>query len=169
MGLMADIGMPVNLTFIGPAYSDNDLLRLAYTYEQATHHRLPPPRVPALKGETIHYNSATVRPPHRRESKVASALTLSARIDPRLNSAAGKLRLTVKPKSHRPTELRLTINGEEFALKANDSEWRAAISLARFCRYGSTAAQTLAIMVVAKDEHGNAAAVLEQIALPVTP
>jgi amidase len=46
MGLMADIRMPVGLTFAGPAYEDSLLLRLAYAYEQGTLLREAPPRTP---------------------------------------------------------------------------------------------------------------------------
>ncbi len=44
MGLMADIRMPVGLTFAGAAYDDSALLRYAYAFENATHLRVPPPR-----------------------------------------------------------------------------------------------------------------------------
>jgi len=33
---------------LGPAYSEPTLLKLAYAYEQATHHRMPPKTAPAL-------------------------------------------------------------------------------------------------------------------------
>ena len=46
MGLMADIRMPVGLTFAGPAYDDNSLLRYAFAYERATRLRSAPPRTP---------------------------------------------------------------------------------------------------------------------------
>jgi amidase len=48
MGLMDDIRMPVGLTFAGPAYSDSDLLRMAYAYARATRLRAAPPRTPEL-------------------------------------------------------------------------------------------------------------------------
>lgn len=35
-------GLPVGLSFIGPAWSEALLLNLGYAYEQATHHRKPP-------------------------------------------------------------------------------------------------------------------------------
>jgi amidase len=35
-------GLPVGLSFIGPAWSEAMLVRLAYSYEQATRHRKPP-------------------------------------------------------------------------------------------------------------------------------
>jgi len=40
--------LPVGITFFGRSYSEPTLLRLAYSYEQATHHRLPPKTTPAL-------------------------------------------------------------------------------------------------------------------------
>ena len=41
-------GLPVGITFLGRAYSEPTLLKLAYSYEQATHHRIPPKATPAL-------------------------------------------------------------------------------------------------------------------------
>jgi amidase len=40
--------LPVGITFFGPAYSEPTLLKLAYSYEQATRHRVPPKTTPAL-------------------------------------------------------------------------------------------------------------------------
>ena len=48
MGVMADIGMPVGLTFAGRAYDDNQLLRLAGAFEATGSKRMIPPRTPAL-------------------------------------------------------------------------------------------------------------------------
>jgi Asp-tRNA(Asn)/Glu-tRNA(Gln) amidotransferase A subunit family amidase len=44
--------LPVGITFFGRPYSEPVLLKLAYAYEQATHHRVPPKSVPALPGVT---------------------------------------------------------------------------------------------------------------------
>jgi len=46
MGTMADIGMPVGLTFAGRAYDDTALLRLATAFEATGARRTPPPRTP---------------------------------------------------------------------------------------------------------------------------
>ncbi|HKT21072.1 MAG TPA: amidase family protein, partial [Nitrososphaerales archaeon] len=35
-------GLPVGITFMGRAYSEPTLIRLAYAFEQATKHRRPP-------------------------------------------------------------------------------------------------------------------------------
>ncbi|TIP32513.1 MAG: amidase, partial [Mesorhizobium sp.] len=48
MGMMADIGMPVGLTFAGKAYDDTMLLTMGGDYERATRRRTVPPRTPAL-------------------------------------------------------------------------------------------------------------------------
>ncbi len=48
MGVMADIGMPVGLTFAGRAYDDSALLRFASAFEATGSKRLVPPRTPAL-------------------------------------------------------------------------------------------------------------------------
>ncbi len=51
MGVMADIGMPIGLTFIGRAYDDAALLRLACAFEASGapgERRTPPPRTPRL-------------------------------------------------------------------------------------------------------------------------
>ena len=41
-------GLPVGITFLGRPYSDASMVKYAYAYEQATHHRVPPPTTPAL-------------------------------------------------------------------------------------------------------------------------
>jgi len=48
MGLMADIGMPVGLTFAGRAYDDTALLRFAAAFEATGNRRRIPPRTPPL-------------------------------------------------------------------------------------------------------------------------
>ena len=40
--------LPVGITFFGKPYSEPVLLKLAYAYEQATRHRVPPKTTPPL-------------------------------------------------------------------------------------------------------------------------
>ncbi|MBL9199815.1 MAG: amidase [Opitutaceae bacterium] len=47
MGFTVD-GTPAGLAFLGLPYSDAELIKLAYAYEQATRHRQPPASTPAL-------------------------------------------------------------------------------------------------------------------------
>jgi amidase len=43
--------LPAGLTILGRAYSEGELIRLAYSYEQATHHRRPPSGFPPLPAQ----------------------------------------------------------------------------------------------------------------------
>jgi len=47
MGFTSD-GIPAGVAFLGLPYSDAELIKLAYAYEQATKHRKPPTTTPAL-------------------------------------------------------------------------------------------------------------------------
>lgn len=42
-------GLPVGMTFMGRPYAEPVLIKLAYAYEQATHHRKPPMSTPELQ------------------------------------------------------------------------------------------------------------------------
>lgn len=44
-------GLPVGLSFVGPAWSEGRLIELAYAYEQATRHRKPPQFLPTIRTE----------------------------------------------------------------------------------------------------------------------
>ncbi len=43
--------LPAGITFMGRPYDDGTVIKLAYAYEQATHHRKPPITTPPLPGE----------------------------------------------------------------------------------------------------------------------
>jgi amidase len=57
-------GLPVGITFFGRPYSEPTLLKLAYSYEQATRHRVPPKTTPALPRST----AATSPAPQQKRS-----------------------------------------------------------------------------------------------------
>ena len=48
-------GLPVSISFLGPAFSEPRLLALGYAFEQRTRARRLPATTPALKGEQITY------------------------------------------------------------------------------------------------------------------
>jgi Asp-tRNA(Asn)/Glu-tRNA(Gln) amidotransferase A subunit family amidase len=41
--------LPAGITFLGKPYSDTEMIKLAYAYEQSTHHRRPPQTTPPLR------------------------------------------------------------------------------------------------------------------------
>jgi amidase len=43
--------LPVGITFLGRPYSEPTMIKLAYSYEQASHHRVPPKTTPALQSK----------------------------------------------------------------------------------------------------------------------
>jgi amidase len=49
MGYTRDGTLPAGMTFFGRPWDEATLIRLAYAYEQATHHRHPPPTTPPLR------------------------------------------------------------------------------------------------------------------------
>jgi len=49
-GLTAD-GLPVGIEFMGKAFAEPTLFKLAYAYEQGTHNRRPPATTPQLRAE----------------------------------------------------------------------------------------------------------------------
>jgi len=48
MGFVREATLPAGLQILGDAWSEPLLIRIAYAYEQATHHRKPPPTAPPL-------------------------------------------------------------------------------------------------------------------------
>ncbi|OBQ95723.1 amidase [Mesorhizobium sp. AA23] len=73
MGTMADIGMPVGLTFAGKAYDDVALLTMAGGYERATQRRTVPPRTPPLADDVFERSEGTLGRPS--EALLMLALT----------------------------------------------------------------------------------------------
>ncbi|AZO08634.1 MULTISPECIES: amidase [unclassified Mesorhizobium] len=74
MGTMADIGMPVGLTFAGKAYDDEALICLAGDYERATKRRTAPPRTPAL-ADDVFAGKGRVAPGGPGEAPLGLSLT----------------------------------------------------------------------------------------------
>ena len=65
-------GLPVGVELLGEAFSEPTLIGLAYSYEQATMHRIPPGFTPSLPGETFEYE------PVPEPSSVVSLFAFSA-------------------------------------------------------------------------------------------
>ncbi|MGH8186245.1 MAG: hypothetical protein ACREUC_06755, partial [Steroidobacteraceae bacterium] len=47
------VPFPADITFSGRAFSEPKLIALAYAFEQATRHRVPPASTPALPSDTV--------------------------------------------------------------------------------------------------------------------
>ncbi|MGQ8872038.1 amidase [Paenibacillus sp. TSA_86.1] len=162
MGTMKDTGMPVNLTFIGAAYTDNDLLRYAYDYEQATHNRTIATRTPALSDETLRYSAQTAIPADKRKDKDIPDMTLTAKL-------IGN-KLSIRGTSQDQSQIdstRVYANGIKATLSGGNEKWSASIPIDRYQKEGPFKAETLTIIALSKDEFGNTAALMQQVNLPI--
>jgi amidase len=160
MGVMEDTRMPVNLTFAGPAYSDNDLLAYAFAYEQGSRRRVAAPRAPALPGETIEWRSDSVVSPARRKEHRGPSIDLEVQ-------PAGSAGLAVRGTATDDSGIAV-INvymGGQRILSTTDGKWAKTVQLDQPAS-GASAARSVRVMVVARDRLGNASARLQDINLP---
>lgn len=150
MGIMEDTGMPVNLTMIGPAYRDNDLIRYAYAYEQATFNRRAPLRTPALHDETINYSPGLCVPPINRLIINKAGTNISTVIQGNLLKLEGDLAgLGSNP------EIRLYVNGVKFGVEKLDDHWKATIPIASFLMACDQVTRSLNLLLLCKDSDGD--------------
>jgi amidase len=169
MGLMSDTRMPVNLTFIGPAYADARLLSYAYAYEQATHNRRPPPRVAPLEDEVIEYDPKSTLPPARRPESVPP----DVRIDPKMTVATAGVNAAIRISGAARdvsgiASLRVYVNGHKVATQLADS-WSVTIPFSQIDEWRESGATDVAVLVLAKDKLGNTAAALKEMVVPAAP
>ncbi|MER8445370.1 amidase [Mesorhizobium sp. M1066] len=113
MGTMADIGMPVGLTFAGKAYDDVRLLRMAGDFERATQRRTRPPRTPELADDMF-----SGRPARADDSKApAFAITLAAETRPSGDHDEIVITLDLPNEVSGTASLKVHVNGEAVALQ----------------------------------------------------
>lgn len=91
MGTMEDTGMPVGLTFAGPAYSDNELLKWAFDYEYASTKRIAPESVPELG---VHYQPNAKQDVLGENSLILPNMSIGLSGTGELN-ASGSVHLTI--------------------------------------------------------------------------
>tara|TARA_R110002003_G_scaffold140_5_gene12790 strand:+ start:3515 stop:5599 length:2085 start_codon:yes stop_codon:yes gene_type:complete len=117
MGLMADIGMPVNLTFAGRAYGDNELLGYAWAFEKGSRSRQRPGRVPELKSDCFE-----VLEGRREIGGVAPELEASASA---IGAGEGrKVRVSGTVEESGLESLQVFVDGDEVeGLKIQEGDW----------------------------------------------
>lgn len=123
MGTMADIGMPVGLTFAGKAYDDVDLLRIAGDYERATRRRASPPRTPALAGDVFAGRGGL-----RVSDEPPPALTVAA--ETRLRGDQAEIVVTVELDAAIDPEtvgVKVHVNGEPVDLQRSGASFHGSI------------------------------------------
>ncbi|WXC48159.1 hypothetical protein QX201_007874 [Fusarium graminearum] len=123
MGVMADIGMPVNLTFASKAYDDNNLFRYAYAFEKHSQLRQPPSRTPELETDTI------------SRQPIVAQIGLKApqlEIDTSASIVKGEkvIEITGRIDEQEVSELHVYVDGEEMKdVKIDDGKWQVKSKL----------------------------------------
>jgi amidase len=166
MGLMEDTGMPVNVTFAGKAYSDNDLLAYGYAYEAATHNRRPPARILPLADERIDYDPTTSIAPARRKETLPPKVSVASAA--RLSGAGAAQSVTISGSASDASGLaivRIYVNGHKVS-EGTSGKWSASISAAQLRQWMNAGDKTFIVTALARDRLGNAAADMKAIALP---
>ncbi|WP_136616310.1 MULTISPECIES: amidase [Mesorhizobium] len=108
MGTMADIGMPVGLTFAGKAYDDERLLRMAGDFERSAQRRSRPPRTPELPDDVF-----LGRPGQAGDGKVpAFAITLAAETRPAGDQEEIAITLDLPGEVAETASVKVHVNGE---------------------------------------------------------
>jgi len=114
MGTLADIGMPVGLTFAGKAYGDVALLCLAGDYERATRRRVAPPRTPALADDVFARGKG--RPASAGPD--AAAVTLALRAETTRTGDTHAISITLEIGAEAAV-VRVHANGEPVLMQSN--------------------------------------------------
>ncbi|GAA1865766.1 amidase [Paeniglutamicibacter psychrophenolicus] len=121
MGTMDDIGMPVGLTFAGPAYADNAILSWGYAFEAAGTLRSAPALAPAIPSDSQWADSTVEHSP--RELGVS----ITGWFDPeKYNEGARRILLEGSVNAPEGADIRLTVNGEPTAVMRKGTTWTAA-------------------------------------------
>lgn len=154
----------VNLTFIVPAYSDNDLLRYAYDYEQASRNRKAPPLTPPLEDEIFRYAVHLCKRPEEREDKTQPNITVNTRIVGNRAELNGTANDPIGV-----SELRLYDNGEKQSVILDQNSWSARFSIAPYLAPGYRGRQSLALLILCKDQEGNTSGIYKELPLPFLP
>lgn len=136
MGTMADIGMPVGLTFAGKAYDDERLLCMAGDYERATQRRTRPPRTPELADDVF-----SDRPARCGDGK-APPLVIALAAETRSSGDQDEISITVNLPGDAEAEnasVKVHINGEPVALQRSGARLvgRALVPAAEHQRFHS--------------------------------
>lgn len=134
MGTMADIGMPVGLTFAGKAYDDDRLLRMAGDFERSTQRRSRPPRTPELADDVFSGRSGQAL-----DGKAPLTITLAAETRPSGDQHEIAITLDLPGEAIETASVKVHVNGEAVALQQSGARFsgRAIVPAAEHQRLHS--------------------------------
>lgn len=135
MGTMADIGMPVGLTFAGKAYDDERLLRMAGDFERSTQRRTRPLRTPELPDDVF-----SARPARTGDGKAPPlAIVLAAETRPSGDQDEIVITLDLPDEAAETASVQVHVNGEAVATQRSGARFsgRALVPAAEHQRLHS--------------------------------
>ncbi|MDX8443428.1 amidase [Mesorhizobium australafricanum] len=118
MGTMADIGMPVGLTFAGRAYDDAALLAIAGDYERTTQRRTVPPRTPALADDVFE---------GRGVAAGDAPLTLALTGQTTHFGDTDEIAIVLKVGAGEPAAVKVHVNGEPVPMQASGNRYTGRV------------------------------------------
>ncbi|KIV93076.1 hypothetical protein PV10_04320 [Exophiala mesophila] len=122
MGNMADISMPVNLTFASKAYDDNSLFRYAYAFENASKLRQKPSRTPELPSDAISFT-----PEPKQLGQSPPSLTVDEQKTVRTGD---EVQIVGSIKEDEVESLKVFVDGDEVkTTKLSNGAWEAVTDL----------------------------------------
>ncbi|WP_214475825.1 amidase [Mesorhizobium sp. dw_380] len=124
MGTMADIGMPVGLTFAGKAYDDERLLRMAGDFERATQRRTRPPRTPELADDA--FSRQLIQDSNRKAPPLAIALAANTQASGDQHEITVTLDLPGDAEAGNAS-IKVHVNGEPVAIQGSGARFSGSI------------------------------------------
>jgi amidase len=155
MGIMEDTQMPVNLTLIGNAYSDKDLITCAYAYEQATKQRKAPPRTPPLDSDSFSKRTADLVNPLHRKGELPNLTMSNYQISGSWFEASGEFT--------KGNTIEIFINGINVPPIYQHNKWHIKVKVAKLYSVSHSLPTTLNILALTRDKMGIANASLIRV------
>ncbi|KAK2037949.1 amidase signature enzyme [Colletotrichum somersetense] len=157
MGVMADTGMPVNLTFASKAYDDSNLLRYAFAFEKGSKLRKSPPRTPGLTTDIISKVEGKSKIGLMPPKLLVDSVTM-------LDTKDGKkVRLWGRVLDEEVSELCITVDGDESqGVKITNGRWGGELNVisaweGRPEEKGSPDPNKAMVIIVARGRNGRSA------------
>ncbi len=157
MGILADAKIPMGLTFMGATWDDVQVFAIAEAYERLTQHAEIPSSTPPLPGEIFTYDTSALVAPAARPHKTPPTVSIFEWVNREQNSVGGHSYVDGAAQSTEAIkDLRVSFNGHPARVERRGQFWRAYATSDDLARWG--AQESLTVMVLAVDTHGNAAA-----------
>jgi amidase len=173
MGRMEDTKMPVGLTFAGKAYDDQNLLRYAYAFEEASKRREAPPLTPSLDTDVIPISdsgkvlemsrpTATItsckKYPSSSAESTTTNLTISGKVVAHINSSLSSLTVYVDGEPVKDEHVK--IEGVNWTATV---EGKARPAFGEFKTETTVPRDQTMVVVVARGENGRCAGDLRMV------